>query len=372
MDDDPVVSVVVASYNRCDGLERLLRGLADQAYPVDRFEAVVIDDGSTDGTQEMLAGLRLPYSLRFQSQANRGPAAARNRGVEHARGRFVLFLDDDVVPVPDLIARHVAAHGDSAARVVTGPMSPPPASWKQPIWDGWDAEQLQKQYRAMLAGAFACSQRQFFTANASLPRRMFVEAGGFDEAFRRAEDMDLAWRMSKLGAQFVFEPAAEVVHYASRPFGSWRRNAYQYGRYDVVMDRDKGVPVFRIACAEFHRRRPLNRWLTRLCVGRPPIRESTVAALILAVHLSQAVGATRVGWCALSCIFNVRYWQGMCDELGSAARLWAAVASPTTWRFSDGAEAIEGGDRRTSVHASAPAGEGSVTPRGSVAVGRRP
>lgn len=327
MEIGPDVSIVVASYNRCSGLQELLLALTRQTYPSDRFEVVVVDDGSTDGTEALLDRISVPYALRCKRQTNGGPAAARNLGVQHARGHLIVFLDDDVVPVPHLIDAHVAAHGDSTDRVVIGPMSPPPADWPQPIWDRWDAEQLQKQYRAMLAGQFACSQRQFFTANASVRREVILAAGGFDPAFRRAEDTELAWRMSCLGVQFVFEPRAEIVHYAARPFVSWCRNAYQYGRLDVVMEREKAIPVFRIACAEFHGRRAVNRWLARLCIGRPLLRDAMLRGLALTVHASERIGASRVASLALSSIFNVRYWQGTSDELGGPSHVWAAIAA---------------------------------------------
>jgi glycosyltransferase involved in cell wall biosynthesis len=325
MDTGIDVSVVVATYNRCAGLEELLRALASQTYPASRFEVVVIDDGSTDGTRELLQTIDVPYALRSFHQANSGPAAARNLGVRHARGAIILFLDDDVVPVPRLIAAHEAAHGLTTMHVVTGPMLAPPAEWPQPSWDRWDAAQLEKQYRAMTDGDYPCTQRQFFTANASVHRHLFDAAGGFDPAFRRAEDMELAWRMSRHGARFIFEPNAEVVHYAARTFESWRRNPYQYGRYDVVMEREKSIPVLTLACREFGHRRAVNRWIARLCVDRPMLRDLTLSGLSLAVAAGDRCGARRMTSFVLSSIFNIQYWQGASDELGGAARLWNVV-----------------------------------------------
>lgn len=332
MDHGPAISVVVASYNRRAGLEQLLRALAVQTCAASRFEVVVVDDGSTDGTSDLLARIAVPFSLRGLSQENKGPAAARNLGVAHARGRIVLFLDDDVVPARGLLAAHELAHGDATNRVVIGPMLPPPTTWKQPAWDRWDAEQLQKQYRAMRDGLFACSPRQFYTANASVQRVSFQAAGGFDETFRRAEDVELAWRMSQHGAEFRFEPGAEVVHYAARTFQSWRRNAYQYGRYDVMMERDKAIPAFRIACREFHDRRTANRWLAWRCVGHTSVRIPTLAGLVTIARLADAVRARRVASLALSSIFGVQYWQGASDELGGPVPLRAAIATAATAR----------------------------------------
>src|SRR4051794_3983148 len=103
----PCVSVVVPTFNRRAGLERLLRALAIQTYPADLFEVVVVDDGSTDGTYAHLRRLVLPFTSRYYRQRNQGPAAARNLGVHHARGRLLVFLDDDVAPVRSLLAEYV-------------------------------------------------------------------------------------------------------------------------------------------------------------------------------------------------------------------------------------------------------------------------
>lgn len=325
MKNIPDVSVVVPTFNRCQGLEELLRALAQQTYPADRFEVVVVDDGSSDGTSELLRTIQTPYVLRSLCQANGGPAVARNRGVEHAQGDLIVFLDDDIVPLPELLAMHVAAHGSTADQVVIGPMSPPPAHWPQPAWDRWDAVQLQKQYLAMLAGSYSCTNRQFYTANASLRRQLFLRVGGFDPAFRRAEDLELAWRLNSLGAGFRFEPQADATHYAARPFASWQRNAYQYGVYDVIMSREKGIPTFELACREFHSRRFANRWLARLCVGRRPLRESTIFGLALVTHAATRLGAHRIATLALSSIFALKYWQGVSDELDDPNGLWRSV-----------------------------------------------
>ena len=335
MDSGPDVSIVVATYNRCAGLARLLRALDEQTYPASQFEVVVVDDGSSDATPELLRTVDVPYALRSYAQSNSGPAAARNLGVAQARGSLILFLDDDIVPAPGLVAAHVAAHGDATHTVVTGPLSPPPPAWRQPAWDRWDTMHLQEQYQAMTAGVFACTQRQFFTGNASLRRSLFDEAGGFDPRFKRAEDLELAWRMSALGARFTFEPRADGLHYSARPFRSWRRAAYLYGRYDVLMEREQGMPTFKIACREFHDRHHLNRWLTRLCIDRGLLSDAIVRGLSGVVHVADYLGAGRIASLALSNVFNVQYWQGMSDELGGAERLWQAVARHGEERLTD-------------------------------------
>jgi len=323
----PLLSVVVPTYNRRAGLERLLLALAEQTFAADQFEVIVVNDGSLDGTERLLAALETPYRLRVVDQTNAGPAAARNVGVRRAEGRLIVFLDDDVVPVPELLAAHVEAHGDADDLVVVGPMSPPTDAPRS-VWVRWEERQLLKQYDAMERGAYPCTPRQFYTGNASVARARLLAAGGFDARFKRAEDVELAFRLWALGARFLFEPAADVLHYASRSFRSWMRTPYQYGRYDVVMSREKGINTFEIACYEFERRHVWNRRLARACVGRFWRRPATLG-LFLAAVTADAIGLDNAASFALSAIFNLQYWQGASDELGGPSPVWNAVAEPS-------------------------------------------
>jgi GT2 family glycosyltransferase len=323
---EPFVSVVVPTFNRRASLRRLLDALAEQTYPPTSFEVVVADDGSTDGTVELLRSLAPPYPLRVLEQPHHGPAVARNLAVEHAQGALIVFVDDGVVPLPELIAAHVAAHQAEPNLVVIGPMSPP-GNWPRPVWVRWEEEKLQVQYRALMAGKYACTPRQFYTANASLSRARFLEAGGFDPRFRRAEDVELGYRLRNHGARFVFNPRADVLHYASRSFESWCRTPYQYGYYDLVMHCDKGHVALSLATRELHGRNPVNRVLARLCVGRPLMVRGAVPALAGVMRAAECLRAYRPGSLALSGIFNLLYWQGVCDGLGGAEPVWCLVTA---------------------------------------------
>jgi GT2 family glycosyltransferase len=294
------------------------------------MEVVVVDDGSTDGTIERLRAMNLPGALRVLEQPHRGPAEARNLGVEHAVGDLVLFLDDDVVPGPGLVATHVATHAAQPDTVVIGPMLPPEDDSRTvSVWVRWEEEQLLAQYQDMAAGRYDCGPRQLYTGNASISRERFRAAGGFDTRFQRAEDVELGYRLRDAGSRFVFNPEAPVQHYASRTFESWSRTPYLYGRYDVVMHRDKGHEALPLAFVEFHYRHRLNRALIRVALRNRWTARRLLPGLVLGMStLARAAG--RVGaWgpavLALSGIFNLRYWQGACDELGGPERLWPEI-----------------------------------------------
>ncbi|MCB0060920.1 MAG: glycosyltransferase family 2 protein [Caldilineaceae bacterium] len=126
------VSVILPTYNRLTQLQQVLAGLEKQSYSFAKFEVIVVSDGSTDGTNEYLQTFQPMTSLRLTPvlQENAGPAAARNHGIQVARGNYILFIDDDVVPVPHLLEAHMATHRHYRTEVQTevvvmGPMHTP-------------------------------------------------------------------------------------------------------------------------------------------------------------------------------------------------------------------------------------------------------
>src|SRR3990172_4218630 len=106
-DPTPFVSLVVPTFRRAAILVHCLRALLRLDYPRDRFEVLVVDDGSLDETQAEVAGLADPRIVFLQQPANQGVASARNRGAREARGEVLIFLDDDMLVQESMIDRHL-------------------------------------------------------------------------------------------------------------------------------------------------------------------------------------------------------------------------------------------------------------------------
>jgi glycosyltransferase involved in cell wall biosynthesis len=314
----PQISVIVPTFNRVGRLRQVIEALEQQQYPRDDYEVIVVSDGSTDGTNSYLESLHSPMQLRWLLQPNRGPAAARNAGVDQAIGDLIVFVDDDVVPQPSLLAEHMRAHCEAGREVVVlGPLLSP-EGFRMTPWVRWEQDMLMKQYKAIMRGDWEPSARQFYTGNTSLRRKHILTAGGFDESFRRAEDVELAYRLAIQGLDFVFTMRPAGMHFAERSFRSWLDIAYAYGRNDVVFGRDRRQPwIFEVAHREFDQRNVLVRRLVRVCIGRP--RKTTLAAhgLKFVADAATWIGADRVEKSAYSGLFNMRYYQGFCDELGN-------------------------------------------------------
>ena len=320
----PTISVGVPTFNRLPRLKQVLEALSQQTLDKNLFEVVVVSDGSTDGTDEYLAGLT-PFTVVHARQDNAGPGAARNHGVQLARGRLVLFIDDDIVATPTLVEQHLRAHGESTSSVVIGPMSNAPG-FKYSPWVAWEQAKLYKQYRAMHDGVYTASFRQFYTGNASLPRELFLRAGGFDTTFRRAEDIELSYRLDQLGATFVFDETAMAHHFAERSFAAWITAADAYGRNDVTFARDHEqrwlIPVM---AKEFKERNVATRSLVRACLTRPRLAA-------LASRTLRAIGGSswmipRVSSFALSGLHVLTYYSGAASEYGDRVEFRAKLCA---------------------------------------------
>lgn len=318
----PVLSVVIPTYNRKETLLQGLAALSRQTLSPDRFEVVVVSDGSTDGTAEAVGSLHAPYALSFIQQANAGPSAARNNGARSACGDIVVFMDDDIEPVPQFLEEHARIHSSARDMVVVGPQSPPPGE-SCSCWVDWEHRMLEKQYARFRSGEWEVTAHNLYSGNFSVSRARLLQVGGFDERYVRQEDVELGMRLAALGLRFAFAPNAVGLHRPNRSFASWYATPYTYGKRDIQIAREKGHErVIELARRHYAGRNPVTRALTRLCVGRGVLEAGLLAALRLGLFGSESVGLRRValGFCSLT--FNVRYLQGMCDELGGRARLW--------------------------------------------------
>jgi len=207
-------SVVIPTYNRMDVLPEVLAALEAQR-EAPPFEIVVVDDGSTDGTAAFLAAYRSPLPLTVLRQDNRGPAAARNRGVASAGGERVAFLGDDTVPSPGWLAAHHRAYrarDGTGALAVIGYTGWHPRLRLTPFLRYINEYGLQFGY-ALIEDPENVPFNFFYTSNVSVDRQLLL-AEPFDLRFPYAawEDIELSYRLQKRGLRLVYEPRATVAH----------------------------------------------------------------------------------------------------------------------------------------------------------------
>ncbi len=319
------LSVVTPTYNRRDSLRVTIEGLAKQSYPADLFEHVVVSDGSTDGTAEMLAELAptLPFTLRAVNQPNGGPSKARNRGIRESVNDVVVFLDDDVEPIPEFLERHAVHHRADDKVAVLGPMSPDSSrAAEEPIWIAWEHAKLQDIYDLFRPGGEHYGQKggpmHFYSGNASVRREWLVQVGGFDESYTRQEDVELAVRLERdCGVWFEFDLTADGIHRPTRTYKSWVAIPAAYGTLDAQRIQE-GTLNWRVVEHLMRSRNPATKMLSGLCRVMPRIAPATNAVLRnVAVGLN-AVGQKGPAIAALSALYNSIYAQKMYAALSAA------------------------------------------------------
>jgi GT2 family glycosyltransferase len=310
-------SIVIPSHNRKEQLSRALGHVASLNYPAEFLEVVVMLDGCTDGSAQMLQELALtfPFKLSWVEQKQGGPSSARNAGVLKAANEYILFLDDDVMCTPSLVQEHYQSHLTHPDTVVVGTMSKPEDS-RGPVWVRWEEALLERQYKEIIRGKYKFTARQFYTGNCSLKREWIIKAGMFDETFKRYEDVELAYRLAQLKLSFEFNPAAIGYHYPKRSFKSWVNMHYLYGRYAVKIDRDKGsLDMINISKEEFQDRNKITQLLAKLLLNHKTLQTIFVYTFMRLAQLAGLLRQDRLASQLLSSVANVLFWQGFNDEL---------------------------------------------------------
>jgi glycosyltransferase involved in cell wall biosynthesis len=311
------LSVVVATYNRKDSLLRLLRALAHQSLDPKRFEVIVVNDGSEDGTYQALAGLEVPYSLHVVDQANQGQAAARQNGALEATGEILLFLDDDMDPCAELFLEHVKVHERAKEAVVLGHIKAPPPSFPRPNFVWYEEQFLARLYENIQKRAIEPCWEHFYTGNVSIPRKFFWEAGGFDATLQRSEDIELGYRLSERKLNFYFAPKAETIHYSDhRSFPSWLNTAYQDGVFRVRMFKKLNLLPPSHPVMEYHNRHRLSRLMLQISIGSDSVRNWLSEVLRLCGDTLSFLHLKRLSYYAYSAIHTINYFAGIRDEMG--------------------------------------------------------
>lgn len=216
------ISVVIPVYNGASTLGDCLAALSAQSFTRDRFEVIVVDDGSTDETPTITAH----FDVRVIRQENRGAPAARNAGVFAARGDWVAFTDADCVPSRHWLQRLLRAASSrpnaiGAAGSTTGLESHSNAARFVDLIGGLDAG------RTLVHPIFPFAP----TGNAMYRMEYLKSVGGFDERFATYDACDLHTRIRARypHAEFIYEPGAVVLHRHRDSWRSYWRQQYAYG-----------------------------------------------------------------------------------------------------------------------------------------------
>jgi len=221
------VSVVVPTYNRKNLLRQCLSAVTAQDCP--NYEVIVVDDGSNDGTEEMVRQ-EFPQVRYVRQEPNRGPAAARNRGIEVATGEIVAFTDDDCVPPANWLSQlkdGFRCYPEAGA--VGGIQEAPDSMWQRNLWARYERFLTRQVYRVGQEPVVGWPA-PIGSNNLAVRRRLLESVGGFDECFPGAagEDTDLLHRLAARNYAAVSLPV-QVTHYQTYTWSSSVRRQVRRG-----------------------------------------------------------------------------------------------------------------------------------------------
>ncbi len=246
-------TIQLCTYNRAWLLERVLDACFEQSVPEQAYEIVLVDDGSTDETPAVIERARSRATCAFTvvRQANSGLAKGRNAGIARATGERIIFIDDDVLVLPNFVEEHLRSHAAQPEAIVRGGAInveslddlPPPI---------WSVRNYSGNY--------------FWTTNVSVPLSEIRAIGGFEESFAEYgwEDIDVGLRLRFRGVKAVFNPKALVYHYKPR------MRAGDVARA-IAQARAQARTAVRLV-----RRHP--HWRSYLATGADPVRRCFHAA----------------------------------------------------------------------------------------------
>jgi|GEM_PF-2490791 len=215
--NDPEISVLLCSYNGGKKLPKFFEAIKRQTLSADNFEIVCVNDGSTDNTGELMREVlrNLPGSYH-QHPVNRALAAARNTAIEDARGKLLLFINDDTYPEPDCLRQHLAFHRKIGKSHIASLGS---VKFTQNVEKYLLSMVIERNNLLFpLVGTVKGKEynhNYFVTANLCAPKALFADPNiRFNTSFRKygCEDIELAYRLWQKGMRVMFNPGARVMH----------------------------------------------------------------------------------------------------------------------------------------------------------------
>ena len=248
------ISVVICTHNRSAFLARALEGLENQTMPGSSFETIVVDNASTDTTEQVAEGWkrRLP-NLRYVFESRLGLSHARNTGAKLARTRFIAYLDDDAIPEPGWLDHILDAFESVRPRpfIVGGRV------WLD--WGGSPPDWLPRSFWSLYSFVDYGNEARFLThdeflagANIAFRRDLLLELGGFDVRLGRkgatlisGEEAELVKKAAARDLPVYYEPGAAVRHFIpeERRRRRWLfKRVYWDGASQPVLDFGDRVP----------------------------------------------------------------------------------------------------------------------------------
>jgi GT2 family glycosyltransferase len=225
-------SVIIPTYNRPERLRNCLQALARLEYPQDRFEVIVVDDGSEMALDSMVMPFQTMLNLTLVKQANAGPASARNTGAAIAKGQFLVFTDDDCAPASNWLTALAEQFQQTSNALIGGQTLNALPENLYSTASQILIDYLYEYYNCKQTDSDQSTAQFFASNNFALPAEMFRSMNGFDTSFPLAagEDREFCDRWLDQGYAMRYAPNVQIYHAHHLTLKCFWRQHFNYGR----------------------------------------------------------------------------------------------------------------------------------------------
>jgi GT2 family glycosyltransferase len=236
------VSIIIPAYNSVRTMKKCVESVLALNYAA--YEAIIVDDGSTDGTPAVLGKYKDNPKLRIIRVPNGGPSKARNMAIKEARGEFIAFTDSDCIVDREWLnnlMQGFAADGPVVA-VGGGQLSPDDeTAFGRDLNDFMKKTGVVADYmKDTPAGAGILETDHNPSCNVMYKKEVLQKVGFFTEDLWPGEDVELDYKIRKLGYRLMFNPAAIVFHYRPADIKSFSKMMFRYGKVQAILVRRYG------------------------------------------------------------------------------------------------------------------------------------
>lgn len=238
-------SVVIAVKNEVKYIKRCLESVFNQDFD-EKYEVIVVDGLSTDGTFELLEKLQKKYDFKLFKNPKINAAAGRNIGIKNSNGKYIAFVDGDAIPAHDWLIQIKKVFEKKDVAGAGGPdLLPEDSSDKEknigrvmtsPIASGGKFNP-STQHSLMEEEKYV---EHIPTCNLCLNREVFDEVGFFDESFVKGQDLELNYRIVKAGLKLLYSPNITVVHYRKNHVRDFARQIFKWAKAKVAIIKKHG------------------------------------------------------------------------------------------------------------------------------------
>jgi glycosyltransferase involved in cell wall biosynthesis len=338
------ISIVIPTHNRVELLGRSLNALCHQSWPTDDFEVIVVADSCEDGTASFIQKFmqKAPFELKLIEHNARNPSATRNRGISEAKGRYLLLLDDDVIPSSGLLKAHVDACGpDTVVLGYSKPVFQHKCDWWQQDARLW----WEDVFRNMGQTGHRFTFRDFFSGNVCMPLDLFHLVGGFNVSISgRLEDYELGIRLLEVGAKFKFVRDALGHHLEHTNLDIWLRRLRMEARANIQIGYEHPALRYNLFSdfqAENIPFKGITKIIQRLPFHHKKFYTLLYKAMLNLTHLSEKLRWRGPYWYTTRVLREMAYWGGVAEYFPSEVSFLRYLQESPIF--------IEHGERRITV-----------------------